>query len=50
MYYKLVSVLFVDSGASFWQILLWNMYWNLEQLWESKALIGMPVLHIYIFK
>ena len=25
------------------------MYWNLEQLWESKALIGMPVLLTYIF-
>ena len=25
------------------------MYWNLEQLRESKALIGMSVLFIYIF-
>lgn len=49
MYYKLVSVLFVYSGTSFWQILLWNMYWNLEQLWESKALVGMPVLLTYMF-
>jgi len=36
MHYKLVSVLFVDSGTSFWQILLWNMYWNLEKLWNQK--------------